>query len=78
MKCVNNLKGSSMRGIFDRIIARLENISEYDDYGEIVNLDEALSVIYELRDEYSDCIYMSLDDYMKLVEYKYMYEDLRR
>lgn len=67
-----------MRGIFDRIIARLENISEYDDYGEIVNLDEALSVIYELRDEYSDCIYMSLDDYMELVEYKYMYEDLRK
>ena len=41
-----------MKEIFDRIIARLENISERDDYGFIVNLDDAIDSVFELSDEY--------------------------
>lgn len=41
-----------MKEIFDRIIAKLEDISENDEYGKIVDLDEAIEVIYEMNDEY--------------------------
>ena len=43
-----------MKIIFDRIIAKLEDISEYDDYGKIVDLDKAISAVFEVKDDYID------------------------
>ena len=45
-----------MKIIFDRIIAKLEDLSEYDDYGKLVDLDEAINVVYEIANEYKDKI----------------------
>lgn len=78
MKLVSCLKGNSMREIFDRMIARLENISEYDDYGKSVELDEALGAVFDLRDDYEDYVCLTKEQYEELLEYKYMYEDLCR
>lgn len=43
-----------MKIIFDRIIAKLEDISDRDDYGKIVDLDEAIDVVYEVKNDYID------------------------
>ena len=41
-----------MKIIFDRLIAKLENISEYDDYGKIVDLDEAIDTVFDIANQY--------------------------
>ena len=43
-----------MKIVFDRIIAKLENISEHDDYGKIVCLDEAINAVFEVKNDYID------------------------
>ena len=44
-----------MKIVFNRIIAKLEDISERDDFGSlVVDLDEAISVIFEVKNEYTD------------------------
>ena len=99
-----------MKIIFDRIIAKLEDLSEPDDWGKIVDLDEAIAAVYEVSNDYKDkfvsigCLeqfkwerdialqqleelglglgqitdgkYLTKEEYEKLLEYKYMYEDL--
>lgn len=44
-----------MKRIFNRIIAKLEDISERDDFGSlVVDLDEAISVVFEVKNEYEN------------------------
>ena len=64
-----------MKEVFDRIIAKLEDIAERDDYGWIVNLYDATDVVREVEYEY-DGKYLSKKEYEELLEYKYMYENL--
>ena len=41
-----------MKEIFDRLIAKLESVSERDDYGWIIELDDAINVVFEISEEY--------------------------
>lgn len=43
-----------MRIIFDRIIAKLEDLSEHDVCGDIVNLEDAIRAVYEVKNYYKD------------------------
>lgn len=99
-----------MKIIFDRIIAKLEDIAERTDDGLVVNLQDAIDIVYEVKNDYKnqfvsigcleqfkwerdiaigqleelglglgrkiDGVYISKEEYNKLLEYKYMYEDL--
>lgn len=51
-----------MKEICERIISKLEDLSEHDDYGKVVDLYEAIDAIYEVANEYKltkccDCRY---------------------
>jgi hypothetical protein len=66
-----------MKQIFNRIIAKLEDLSEYDDWGKIVDLDETVNAVYEVSHDYEGK-YLTNKEYEELLEYKYMYENLCR
>ena len=43
-----------MEIIFDRIIAKLEDIAERTDDGLVVNLHDAIAAVYEIKNDYKN------------------------
>ena len=54
-----------MKVVFDRIIAKLENVSEKDDYGDIVDLAEAIDIVFEIKHDYEDR-FINIDTYKQV------------
>ena len=51
-----------MQEVFDRIIAQLENMSFMDDYDLIIGLDDAIDIIHQAKEEYSNGQWISADE----------------
>ena len=45
-----------MKKIFDRLIAKLEDVSMMDEYGKIVELEDAIEIVFQMAEEYKEYI----------------------